>query len=204
MPRPISAILLAGGKSSRMGIDKANLKLDGGLMMLQSIARKLSAVSDEVIVATDGRRYDDIGVRVKWVADVHPGAGSLVGLYSGLREASSDYALVVACDMPFLSLDLLRYMIALPRDYDILAPRLGDKIEPLHAIYSRSCLPTIARLLEAGHLKIIDLFGEVLVRYLTEEAFEKYDPEHRSFFNINSPDQLAEARAIIEKSQGEG
>jgi len=187
-----------------MGREKARLKLDGGLTMLESIARKLSAVSDEVIVATDGRRYDDLGVGVKWAVDVRPGAGSLMGLYSGLREARHDYALVVACDMPFLNLDLLRYMIALPRDYEILAPRVGDKIEPLHAIYSRGCLPAIARLLEAGHLKIIDLFGEVLVRYLPEEAFEKYDPEHRSFFNINSPGELAQARAIIKKRQGEG
>ena len=202
MPKAISSILLAGGKSSRMGKDKARLKLDGRLMVLQGIARKLLTISDEVIVATDGRRYKNLNVRVKWVDDVYPGAGSLVGLYSGLKEASSDYALVVACDMPFLNLELLRYMIALPRDYDILTPRLGDKIEPLHAIYSRNCLPAIARLLEAGHKKIVDLFSKVRVRYLSQEVVERYDPEHRSFFNINTPDQLAEARAIIEESQG--
>jgi molybdopterin-guanine dinucleotide biosynthesis protein A len=202
MPKAISSILLAGGKSSRMGKDKAKLKLDGRLMVLQCIARKLLTISDEVIVATDGRRYKNLNVRVKWVDDVYPGAGSLVGLYSGLKEASSDYALVVACDMPFLNLELLRYMIALPRDYDILIPRLGDKIEPLHAVYSRNCLPAIARLLEAGHKKIIDLPGKVRVRYLSQEVVERYDPEHRSFFNINTPDQLVEARAIIEESQG--
>ena len=202
MPKAISSILLAGGKSSRMGKDKARLKLDGRLMVLQGIARKLLTISDEVIVATDGRRYKNLNVRVKWVDDVYPGAGSLVGLYSGLKEASSDYALVVACDMPFLNLELLRYMIALPRDYDILTPRLGDKIEPLHAIYSRNCLPAIARLLEAGHKKIVDLFSKVRVRYLSQEVVERYDPEHHSFFNINTPDQLAEARAIIEESQG--
>jgi molybdopterin-guanine dinucleotide biosynthesis protein A len=202
MPKAISSILLAGGKSSRMGKDKARLKLDGRLMVLQCIARKLLTISDEVIVATDGRRYKNLNVRVKWVDDVYPGAGSLVGLYSGLKEASSDYALVVACDMPFLNLELLRYMIALPRDYDILIPRLGDKIEPLHAVYSRNCLPAIARLLEAGHKKIIDLPGKVRVRYLSQEVVERYDPEHRSFFNINTPDQLVEARAIIEESQG--
>ena len=202
MPKAISSILLAGGKSSRMGKDKARLKLDGRLMVLQGIARKLLTISDEVIVATDGRRYKNLNVRVKWVDDVYPGAGSLVGLYSGLKEASSDYALVVACDMPFLNLELLRYMIALPRDYDILAPRLGDNIEPLHAIYSRNCLPAIARLLEAGHKKIVDLPEKVQVRYLSQEVVERYDPEHHSFFNINTPDQLEEARAIIEEGQG--
>jgi molybdopterin-guanine dinucleotide biosynthesis protein A len=201
MPNVISSILLAGGKSSRMGKDKARLKLDGRLMILQSIAHKLLTISDEVIVATDGRRYEGLDVEVKWVDDVYPGAGSLVGLYSGLKEASSGYALVVACDMPFINIDLLRYMIALPRDYDILAPKIGSEIEPLHAIYSRDCLPKIEKLLEAGRKKIIELFSEVRVRYLTKEEVEKYDPEHRSFFNINSPDQLAEAKAITEKSQ---
>lgn len=202
MPKTISSILLAGGKSSRMGKDKARLKLDGRLMILQGIARKLLTISDEVIVSTDGRRYDDLNVGVKWVDDVYPGVGCLGGIYSGLKEASSDYALVVACDMPFLNLELLRYMISLPRDYDILAPRLGDKIEPLHAIYSKSCLQPTKRLLEAGHRKIVDLFGKVRVRYLSQEVIERYDPEHRSFFNINSPNELSEARAIIEESQG--
>ncbi len=202
MPKPISSILLAGGKSYRMGKDKARLKLGGGPMILQGIARKLLTISDEVIVATDGRRYKNLNVRVKWVDDVYPGAGSLVGLYSGLKEASSDYALVVACDMPFLNLELLRYMIALPRDYDILIPKIGDKIEPMHAIYSRRCLQPAERLLETGHLKIADMFPELRVRYLLQEVIEKYDPEHRSFFNINTPDQLEEARAIIEESQG--
>jgi len=202
MPSAISSILLAGGKSSRMGKDKARLRLDGRLMILQSIARKLLTISDEVIIATDGRRYEDLDAGVKWVDDVYPGAGSLVGLYSGLREAKSDYALVVACDMPFLNLDLLHCMIALPRDYDILAPKIDTRAEPLHAIYSKNCLEPARKLLEAGHKKITDVFPEVRVRYLSPEVIERYDPKHRSFFNINSPNQLAEARAIIKKSQG--
>jgi molybdopterin-guanine dinucleotide biosynthesis protein A len=204
MPDAISSILLAGGKSSRMGKDKAKLKLDGGLMVLQSIAGKLLMISDEVIVATDGRRYEGLDAGVRWVDDVYPGAGSLVGLYSGLREARSDYALVVACDMPFLNLDLLRYMISLPRGYDALAPKIDDKIETLHAIYSKSCLPLIERMLEAGHKAIIDIFPRVQAVYLSREIIERYDPGCRSLFNINSPEQLAEARAIIDEEKGQG
>ncbi len=196
---PVSSILLAGGRSSRLGIDKARIKLDGRFMIVQSIAAKLLTVSDEVIVATDGRRYNNLEVKVKWVKDVYPGAGSLVGLYSGLRAARSSHALVVACDMPFLDLDLIRYMIDLPRDYDVLIPKLGENIEPLHAIYSRKCLQPIERSLKAGHLKIIDFFDEVLVRYLSEEVIDRYDPGHWSFFNINSPDQLREAKTIINR-----
>ncbi|MFC1932441.1 molybdenum cofactor guanylyltransferase [Chloroflexota bacterium] len=194
---PVSSIILAGGKSSRLGIDKAGIKLDGRLTILQSIAEKLSAVSDEIIVATDGRRYNNLKVKVKWVKDAFPSTGSLVGLYSGLRAAGSNHALMVACDMPLLNLDLIRYMIAQPRDYDVLIPKLGEYVEPLHAIYSRKCLQPIERTLEAGHLKIIDFFDEVLVRHLPEEVINRYDPEHLSFFNINSPDQLKKAKTII-------
>jgi molybdopterin-guanine dinucleotide biosynthesis protein A len=197
MSSPISAILLAGGKSSRLGTDKARIKLDGSLMMLQAIAQKLLAVSNEVIVATDGRRYDELKVKVKWVEDIYPGAGSLVGLYSGLRAAKSSYALVVACDMPFLNVDLLQYMINLPRDYDALIPKVGDKIEPLHAIYSKKCLQPIKSSLDAGHLKIVDFLDEVQVCYLLEEVIDRYDPEHRSFFNINSLEQLRQAKNIL-------
>jgi molybdopterin-guanine dinucleotide biosynthesis protein A len=197
MPEPISAILLAGGKSSRMGRDKARLKLSGDREMLQVIAGKLALLSDDVIVSTDGRKYEDIGAPVRWAKDEKPGAGSLMGLYSGLKEARYEYALVAACDMPFLNVGLLRYMISLPRDYCILAPKVGDKVETLHAIYSKDCLPWMAELLEAGHLRINDLFSIVPVRYLSLEELDRFDPEHRSFFNINSPGQLEEAKKII-------
>jgi len=198
---PISSILLAGGKSSRLGTDKARIKLNARFAMVQSAAEKLLAVSDEVIVVTDGRRYGHL--KVKWVTDVYPGAGPLGGLYSGLLAAKSTHALVVACDMPFLNLALLRYMISLPRDYDVLIPKLGHKLEPLHAIYSRNCLQPIERLLKAGRFKIIDFFDQVIVHYLTEEEIERYDPDHRSFFNINTPAQLREAKTIIKRGLGE-
>ena len=197
MPEAISAILLAGGKSSRMGTDKARLKLCGSQEMLQGIARKLSLLSEDVIVSTDGRKYEDIGVPVKWARDVKPGAGSLMGLYSGLKEARCPYALAVACDMPFLNIELLRYMISLPRDYSVMALRVDGKPEPLHAIYSKGCLPHMAGLLEAGHLKIHELFDTVAVRFLSAEEVDKFDPHHLSFFNINSPGQLEEAKKFI-------
>ena len=197
MSSPISSILLAGGKSSRLGTDKARIKLDGRFAMVQSAAEKLLAVSDEVVAVTDGRRYDNL--KVKWVSDIYPGAGPLGGLYSGLLATKSSHALVVACDMPFLNLALLRYMISLPRDYDVLIPKLGHKLEPLHAIYSRNCLQPIERLLKEGHFKILDFFDQVIVHHLTEEEIERYDSDHHSFFNINTPDQLREAKTIIRR-----
>lgn len=204
MSTAVSSIILAGGKSSRLGKDKAMLKLDGKCMMLWSIACKLATISNEVIIATDGRRYQDLDdIKVRWAADVYPGAGSLVGLYSGLKEARSNFALVVACDMPFVNLELLRYMISLPRDYAILLPKIGSGVEPLHAIYSKECLPHIENLLEMGHKKIRDLYPRVRIRYLSEEEIDKYDPWHRSFFNINTPQELAEAQELMRQDGSE-
>jgi molybdopterin-guanine dinucleotide biosynthesis protein A len=199
MSTAVSAILLAGGKSSRLGTDKAKVKLDGASMMIQSITEKLSAISDDLVISTNGRCYEDIKVPVRWAVDVTPGAGSLMGLYSGLLAVKHDYAIAVACDMPFINIELLKYMISMPRDYDALLPKVGERSEQLHSIYSKKCLPAIEKNLQAGRLKITGLLDDVKVKYVTEEVINRYDPEHHSFFNVNTLDQLTEAKNILEK-----
>ena len=201
MPDSVSAILLAGGKSSRLGTDKAKVKLDGESVMIQAIAEKLSAVSDDIVVSSNGRRYDDITVPVRWVADVKPGAGSLMGLYSGLLAVKHDYAIAVACDMPFINIELLKYMMSLPRDYDALLPRIGDKTEQLHSIYSKSCLPEMERFLESGRLKITAFLDEINVKFVPEDIINKYDPQHLAFFNVNTAEQLKEAQNILKNEE---
>jgi molybdopterin-guanine dinucleotide biosynthesis protein A len=198
MSDKISAIILAGGRSTRMGRDKARLKLDGKLTLLRSTADKLRAISEQIIISTDGRRYEGLGEGITWADDAYPGGGSLVGLYSALKLAVNDYSLAVACDMPFLNIELLRYMLAQPRDYDILTIRVGRKIEPLHAIYAKSCLPIMAEMLATEQKKIHKLYDKVKVRYITEDDIDRYDPEHLSFYNINTPEELAEVNRIIE------
>ncbi|MDD4873568.1 MAG: molybdenum cofactor guanylyltransferase [Dehalococcoidales bacterium] len=199
MPVAISAILLAGGKSLRLGMDKARVKLHGECILIQNIVEKLSAISDDVVISTNGRRYEDITAPVRWAVDVTPGAGSLMGLYSGLLAARYDYAIVVACDMPFINIDLLKYMIAMPRDYDALLPKVGETSEPLHSIYSKKCLPAIEKSLQAGRLKITGFLNDVKVKYIPENIIQRYDPEHHSFFNVNTPEQLKEAQTIFGK-----
>jgi len=206
MAKPISAMVLAGGKSSRLGIDKARLVLDAkpegetaGRMLLEEIVEKLLAISEEVIVVG----HDETTchhLRARPVGDVYPRAGPLGGIYSGLLAVAFHHALVVACDMPFLNLDLLRYMIGLPRDYDVLIPKWQGHLEPLHAIYSKNCLSPIERLLKHDNLKIPNFFDQVRVRYVLEEEITRYDPQHLSFFNINTPDQLRRAEIILKES----
>lgn len=201
MSHPVSAILLAGGKSSRLGTDKAKVKLDGESVMIQAIAEKLSGLSEDIVVSTNGRRYEDITIPVRWAIDVRPGAGSLMGLYSGLLAAKHDYAIAVACDMPFINIELLKYMISLPRDYDALLPKIGEQTEQLHSIYSKNCLPKMEKYLNSGHLKITSFMDEIDVKYVDEDIINKYDPRHLSFFNVNTAQQLNEAQDILKNKQ---
>ena len=102
--------------------------------------------------------------------------------------------------MPFPNLGLLRYMIGLPRDYDILIPRWQGQLEPLHAVYSKDCLASIEALLALGNLRIPDFFDQVRVHYVLEEEIDRYDPQRLSLFNINTPDQLRRAEVILRES----
>lgn len=201
MSDSVSAILLAGGKSSRLGTDKAKVKLDGESVMINSIAGKLSLLSDDIVVSTNGRRYEDITIPVRWATDVKPGAGSLMGLYSGLLAVKNDYAIAVACDMPFINIELLKYMISLPRDYDALLPRIGEQTEQLHSIYAKKCLPAMEKFLDAGRLKITSFLDEINVEYVSEDVVSRYDPQHLSFFNVNTAEQLKEAQDILKNEE---
>ena len=195
---PISVAILAGGKSRRMGRDKALLDI-GSQTLLEIVAMRVVSLTDDLfVVASNGHRYADLGFRV--VPDVVPDSGSLGGIYSALTSASCDQCLIVGCDMPFLNASLLTFMVNQPRDYDVLIPVLAggrsdqghDKTyETLHAIYSRSVLPVIERLLAARQLKIADLFPMLRVRELDEPTVRRFDSDLSSFFNANSPEDFA-------------
>jgi molybdopterin-guanine dinucleotide biosynthesis protein A len=195
----VSGIVLAGGQSSRLGTDKSFVNVNGQSLIEQIVA-KLARLSDDVIIVTNSpEKYHHLEVRV--VGDIYPGKGALGGIYSGLRAAANTHSLVVACDMPFLDLNLLRYMILLARGHDVVIPRVGGFPEPLHAIYSKSCLEPIDRLLARGGLKIIDFFPEVRVRYVEEDEVDIFDPQHLSFFNVNVPGDLEEMKKLVRRDK---
>jgi molybdopterin-guanine dinucleotide biosynthesis protein A len=197
--KPITSILLAGGRSARLGKDKAFLQVNGQFLIERTL-RRLGQISEElVIVANEVDRYEQFEGMV--ITDVYPGKGALGGTFSGLRRASNHHSLVVACDMPFLNVSLLRYMQGLAADYDVVIPRVGGLTEALHAIYSKNCLPFMERQLRMGDLRIVHFFPQVRVRYVEQEEIETFDPEHLSFFNINSQEDLERARAIWRREQ---
>ncbi|MCS7287024.1 MAG: molybdenum cofactor guanylyltransferase [Anaerolineae bacterium] len=188
----ISVAILAGGLSSRMGFNKA-LAPWHGRPLIEHILHRVKALSDDVfIVAKSPEIFNFTGVRV--VKDVVHRYSSLVGIYSALREAYSHHCLVVACDMPFLNLDLLRYLAALAPHYDVVMPLLKRGPEPLHAVYSKNCLGPIEKLLAEEEDKILLFLPAVRVRYVEEDIIRLFDPALSSFVNINTPEELEEVR----------
>lgn len=197
----VSCIVLSGGKGLRLGKDKA-LETIGQRSLLEQVLFQLSLFnSDILIVAAREQSYPQLDgyPRLRVVSDIYPNGGPLGGIYTGLKVSDSFYNLVVACDMPFLNRALLSYMIGVSAGFDLVVPRLGDMIEPLHAVYSRGCLAPIERLLRQGSLSIRELFTLVRVRYVEAEEIDRFDPRHLSFFNINAKADLERARRLIKE-----
>jgi molybdopterin-guanine dinucleotide biosynthesis protein A len=190
-------VVLAGGQSSRLGRDKSLLNVCGQPLVAR-IINTLSTLSDDlVVVASDLEPLDALDLPARLVRDEKQSVGALMGLYTGLKVVDHTHALVVACDMPFLNLSLLRYMLPLASGYDIVIPRMNDYLEPLHAVYGKSCLPAIQRLLDQGRRQIIAFFPEVRVRYIEEAEINRFDPQHLSFLNVNTPEDWQEVQRLL-------
>jgi molybdopterin-guanine dinucleotide biosynthesis protein A len=193
----MTSIVLAGGKSLRLGRNKA-LEEIGGRRLIERVIERLSRLGNDIIVVTSSRsQLPDLGLRI--VTDSYPGKGNLVGIYSGLKEISSHHAIVVGCDMPLLNVALLRHLTELSNGFDVVIPRIGDELEPLHAVYSRNCIAPIEATLSEGKFRIIDFFPSVKVRYVESAEIDRFDPRHLSFFNINSEADLKRAQSLIER-----
>ncbi|MER3436326.1 MAG: molybdenum cofactor guanylyltransferase [Chloroflexota bacterium] len=208
IPDGISAAVLAGGKSSRMGTDKALVPLaPGGPAMLELVLGVLRPVaSDLVIVASDRPAYGRFGVPV--VPDRFSGAGVLGGIATALSYAQHDRCLVVACDMPLINPELLRFLVGIDPAADAVVPRTrarsrqgGDvTFQPLHAVYHRRCLPAIERALSGRRLSAIAFLADVHVRFVGELVLRAIDPELRSLMSVDTPERLAEVRALLQAS----
>jgi molybdopterin-guanine dinucleotide biosynthesis protein A len=164
----------------------------------------VARVCAEVVgVLNDPDDWGDLPARL--VPDVYTGGGPLAGIYAGLAAAAHGYALAVAADMPFLSVELLGAMLARPRDYDVLIPRSlrpgsarnALDLEPLHALYGKTCLAPMRAALEGGQRQVAAFFPQVRLAYVEPEEIRRYDPTGRSLININTPEQVAEAERLL-------
>lgn len=206
---PIAAVIVAGGRSRRMGQDKRQLTLwgaDGPTLLEHTLALVAPLCAEVIVVLNDPEHWPRLSATI--VGDVYPEGGALGGIYSGLAAVQHTHALVVAADMPLLNVALLRWMIAQPRDYDVLIPQLAQRgqarnrlgVESLHAIYSRACLAPIARQLDAGNPQVIGFFDQVRVQLIEPETVARFDPDGHAFRNVNTPEDLAHVRDLIAQS----
>jgi molybdopterin-guanine dinucleotide biosynthesis protein A len=190
--RPIGAIVLAGGKSSRLGYDKA-LVLVNGESLVQWLPRLLLTFFRPVAVVVSAP--DQYPVAFPQVVDAVPDAGPLAGIAAGLQFLATEAMFVCAVDMPLLRPALLRRLQAALDGYDLVLPERAGRLEPLCAIYAASCLPAVQRLLAGGRLRANGVAAEVHTRILTEAEWRDVDPEGDSFLNINTPTDLARLQA---------
>jgi molybdopterin-guanine dinucleotide biosynthesis protein A len=189
----VSGVVLAGGQSRRMGRNKALMELEGRTL-IDRVLDRLSRLCDELIVsANDVDPYAHLAARI--VRDAIPGRGALSGIHAGLAAMRNETAVVVACDMPFLSLSLLRYMTVVAEDYDVVVPRLDRYYEPLHAVYSARCIGPIEHLVAEGPQRVVALYERVRTREITGDIVRLYGAD-RSFFNVNTPQDWTELQRL--------
>jgi len=193
----LSLVIQAGGGSRRMGTDKALLPFLGQPLILRPLSR-LAGLANEVLVTSnhpESFRY----LSLTPISDRLPGLGALSGLYTALSAARYPYVAVVACDMPFASLEILALELILVQETgaDAVIPRSEAGTEPFHAVYRReTCLPQVHAALEAGKRRVDAWFSDVHIRYLELEEMLPYDPDQLAFMNINTPEELQEAEKI--------
>jgi len=196
----ITSIILAGGKSQRFGKDKTS-EVIGGESFLERVIQQVSRVSADVIISTAANQLLPIfntSANIIQAVDVYPDKCSLGGIYSGLQKSRSQYNLVVAADMPFLNIDLIRYLIKQTNsEYDIIVPRVQNRPEPLHSIYSKNCVEAIQELFDHDILRVTAILDKVKVRWVEEEEINTFDFAHRSFMNINTQEDMKNAKLLL-------
>jgi molybdopterin-guanine dinucleotide biosynthesis protein A len=194
----VSGVILAGGSSRRLPTNKALERIGGNALIERVVDTLVPLTSEVLVVVAWPKQAADLPLpsSVRVVTDRYPGRGSLGGVFTGVEASAEPWSLVVACDMPFLNVDLLRHLISESADVDAVVPSLKGQLEPLHALYSKACLAPMQRRLRAGDLKIASLFEAIRVRYVDEGTIDRIDPRHLSFFNINTRPQLEEAQRL--------
>lgn len=191
--------ILAGGKSRRFGRNKS-IECFRGERLIERQVRILRSLFPEVMIVTNTPElYLDLDVTV--VQDIIPGLGPLGGIYTGLLFAHGGSIFVTAVDMPFLQPAVISRMLEVFPGHDVVIPRLGDYLEPLHGMYSPRCLASVKRMLDREELQVVRFFPSVKTAYLDEEEIRRLDPEGLSFFNINTPEDMAKAMEILGKGR---
>ena len=192
----LTLVIQAGGKSQRMGDDKALLDFDG-LPLIQHIYDRLSPIADQVLITANHSGYDFLKVPI--VPDVIPSRGAIGGLYTALEAAAHPLVAIVACDMPFANPQLFTYQARILADenFDAVIPVSPDGLEPFHGVYRKeACQPSLRSALQADEWRIRPWLERLNLRRLSSVECAPFDPERRAFTNINSTDELSALKRV--------
>lgn len=195
-----TGVVLAGGQSQRMGESKAALVIGGEPLLRRVVGRLRLALHDVLVVGSSDLAALVPGICIIHDLSLHRGQGPLAGLEAALDAIETPYAFVAACDMPFVAPDLVRAMVAQAGAYpsnDALVLRTSQGIEPLHAVYSRACLPAVTRQLDADERSLQRLMAHLRVGEMPAELVSRYDPAGRSAFNANTPEEWERALTMV-------
>ena len=189
----MTAIILAGGKNTRMGMKKAFIHIKGNPIIDRAITILKDFFSEVIIIANTPEDFSNYDLEV--FPDLIPEKGSLGGLYTGLVAMRSERGFVLACDMPYINKSLIRYMMD-QQGYDIVVPKIDNLYEPLFAFYSKKCAAFARKNIAQHNLKITDIYANLNVKEIHEDVIKKYDKDMRSFININTPEDLKKINTI--------
>lgn len=190
-----SGIILAGGKSSRMGEDKSLLTFNDKTLIAQIVEtlKRVPAIKEIIIVSNESNKYNFTDI--KEITDIYPSMGPLSGIHTSLVSAKYDYCFITACDMPFLNNELVDYIIKQSAGFDIAIPLINDNLEPLCAVYSKNCLKNIENSLEKNIWQVFDFYSQVKVNYLEESKIKMIVDPEIVFFNVNTPNDYRNIKA---------
>jgi len=188
--KDITGVILAGGKSSRYGSNKALVKIEG-IPLIERVATVMQSLFEHVFLITNTPdEYAYLGFPM--YEDLIKGLGPLGGIYTAMTAIPNSGGFFVPCDMPFLNPYLIRHMVEIRENYDAVVPRISGNIEALHAFYSNRCLPAVKKLIDRREYQIFRFFPEVSVRYVEEAEIRGFDSQLRSLLNINWPEEAKE------------
>ena len=195
MSNSFTLAINCGGKSSRMGTNKAFATIGEQTIIERIIDSTKNIGQDETILITN--TPDDYAhLNLPMYNDLVPDSGSLGGIYTAIHQSKTSHTIVIACDMPFVSADVLKFMMTHADNVDIVVPTVENYPQGLHAIYSKNCLEPIRAKIEAKRLKVIGFYEQVNVTYLDEGAIQAYNRDSLAFMNVNTPEELEKAKQI--------
>jgi len=194
----VTPVVLAGGKSSRMGGNKSFVFLNNK-RLIDTIIDLLQTVFNELeIILVTNSPEDYKYLQARLVEDIIRHKGPLGGLHTALTHSSTSYVFIFGCDMPFINPSLISYMVERLEGEDIVIPRIDGSLEPLHAIYSKNCLPKILKYLDQDNPRLDVFFHEAKIKYIEKEEIQIFDPLLKSFANINTRADLMNAESFLQ------